>query len=89
MTRFYKQLKDTPTLRAGAVLGLLPDGRYVPTSDVYFQTDAPDAPVVAYVPYWIENCPDWYERVYQLKPGELKFVTREEAQKALEGEDKE
>lgn len=87
MPRFYKLLKDTPTLRANAVLGQLPDGRYVPTSDVYLQNDSPEAPTLAFVGFWIENLPEWYERVYQIKPDELKFANRFDAQKILEAAD--
>jgi hypothetical protein len=85
MTRFYRLLKDTPSLRARAVLAQTPDGRYVPTSDVYLQHDAPQAPPVAFLAYYVEESPAWYERVYQAKPDELRFYTRDEAQKLIEG----
>ncbi len=82
--KYYKTLKDTPTLDAGAILvhGYAVDGTngYLVYDKVWVK-DAFDGLSQNFKTEVIEKCPDWFERVY-LVGG--KFLSREDAKKAQE-----
>lgn len=86
MLKHYKVLKDTPQWFAGAILKELDGGGYEAINDLW-DTDAHDYKKDEDNTYYesgfiVENSPDWYQRVYQVKAlGAAKYLTKEAARK--------
>lgn len=88
MSKFYRVKKDTPAWEAGAILKHDSDKSYSPISDLW-NTEAADEAIkdtpLCMRAALIENCPEWFERVYEVSVlGKSKYLIKEGAKKAHE-----
>lgn len=84
MSKFYRVLKDTPVWEAGAILTKNSDGDYEAISDLW-NTDATDKhkDIIIELDTIVENSPEWFERVYEVKVlGKAKYLAKEAAKEA-------
>lgn len=77
--KYYRVLKDTPLLRAGAIISDVETTRgYTAISDVWDSIEGLEG-------YWegvylVENSPEWFERVYETSfLGKVAYHTKDKA----------
>jgi hypothetical protein len=80
--KYYRVLKDLPTLDAEAILKSDSDGNYIPIEDFWCTDAVKDGDInMSYLAgYAVEHAPDWFERVYEMSAfGKMVYVTKDEA----------
>ncbi len=81
MEKFYKVMKDTVLLNAGAIIKKEGKGySYQVASDLWNTDAVKEGSNIDLNEYAVEHAPEWYERVYEVIDGGRKFyVSKGEA----------
>lgn len=80
-TKYYKTIKDLPTIEEGAILEQTYDGDYTVIDDLFLKENHPEGKEVKITDWNVEGSPDFYVRVYKLKNGT--YGTRDQARTEL------
>jgi len=76
MAKFYRCVKDNPLWVGGAIISDEGGNGYKPIEDIWWLVDGTHETEYLSRCY-IENSPDWFERVYKSKLDKAAFVTKE------------